>query len=626
MADQTLKHYKISQESNSYVLYRGSNSSNVELRDSKFDTIWDFVVNDMGSDLPVLVEFGPGQFNTRNGIALIRSNYCIRGSGKGITTIALTTNAPDETTIMGCFPTATATAYLLQSNATAGDLTLALDSGDAANLTSLDYIILRSDLAIDTEFSTRKQGELHRVKSVSGGTVTLSASNDGTHVYESYATSNNAAVDKLTMYHNITIEDLTVTDLDTSRGGGLNHGQTSWRYVRNLTIKNCQFRNMFYSAVQLWQTWDTMIAGCEFRDIKDISTSANTFYGVEIRGASINTTVTNCTFDNMRHGVTQGAGGSDVLAGRTRNITVTGNTFRGTYASHIDCHQGADGVTFSSNTCIGDDGSANAIQARSPATIIGNSIFGVLGKGIYLFGNASNSVVTGNYINGCTSGIYVGSSTESVRKLTITGNEIVGTGSGYPIHFTASATVHSGDSSIISGNNIHDNAVTSYGVVLDSCSNVMVSSNYIQASTASRILSTHTDGTSNTIIGNYCVGLGGTPFQAFSSSSTHILKDNFGYNMKGASGASVSTPYPNTTGNVQNYAASGGLSFPSSGVVYTNVHSPKIFTIYNGGATLSAIDINGIRVSGTSGSFYLQIGETIKVTHTSAPSSSVIIA
>jgi len=100
--------------------------------------------------------------------------------------------------------------------------------------------------------------------------------------------------------------------------------------------------------------------------------------------------------------------------------------------------------------------------------------------------------------------------------------------------------------------------------------------------------------------------------------TSHYIYGNVGYNL---ALTAVSTPFPASTGNVSNLA--GAQSFPTSTAVYTNIWSPKIFTIKGG--TVTVIAINGITTGLTAGSFKLDIGETISVTHSSNPTATVLI-
>lgn len=612
--------YYITNDSGIYNAHNGATNL-IDYSSSNLDTVISSIKSAISTN-PALIEFGPGNFTTTTGIQFLRGNLTVKGQGQGITNLLLSAAAADSTVLFGINPTNTATNYALTSNIAAGDLTIPISPSDSTHMVANDYFLVSSNLDIDTENPGRKQGDLYICQSVNTttGVVTIGSSGSGMDVRQAFTTANTSVIQRLiNFYENIVIEGISFRDLGTSRTSSLVTGQTTFQYIYNLTIKDCSFRDMFYAGIRFYQCWNVKVRGCDFRNINDVTPSSNTYYGTEIRGATTNVDIVNCTFHDMRHGVTQGAGGATVLAGQTRNINITGNSSSATTTAHFDFHQGAISVLISNNTCTGDDGAANAIQSRSPATISGNTIAGIKGKGISLFGAASGSVVIGNWITGCVNGIAIDT---GVTDCLISGNTITQTGSGYPIQTVATGGLHGGDNSIITGNYIYGNTTTTYGILMDSCSNVFISGNKIATQTAVRILTTVATGTNIVVQGNFLSGLGGTPFQNFIASSTHVIKDNFGYNMKGTGGATIATPFPTGAGNVTNTASTNAA--PDSATLYTNVTSPKTYTVTGG--TVSVIAINGVGTGLAQGAFNLGLGDTIMITYSVAPTVVVKIS
>jgi parallel beta helix pectate lyase-like protein len=321
--------------------------------------------------------------------------------------------------------------------------------------------------------------------------------------YEAYTIANTAKIAPLTnFYENIIFEGITITSAKTTMGAGLTGGQNEFRFIRNLQFIDVEFDNLYWSGCQLWNVWDASFIRCKFKKVS-VVTGSTPAYGCSIRGASINIKIEECEGDGNRHSVTQGAGAESPVngSGRTRNIVIDGNTFRNTTESHIDCHAGALGFTVSNNTCVSDDTNANAIQTRSPANIVGNTIQGVHGKGIYAYGaDATNSRISDNWIFGCTYGIFADL---GAHKLQINDNKIYGC-SIDGIFFNGIATDHAGDYSIIQGNQINDNA--SDGIEIDSAIGVDIDGNQIRGNAGSiRLL--NTDGTlaSNVIHNNHII-------------------------------------------------------------------------------------------------------------------------
>jgi len=442
--------YKINKLGSTY--YGFNTSTGYTKQSTSLDTVWTDMMTTISTN-PAIIEFGVGTFTTVTGLSFEKSNITVRGQGIGATIItADSSTGADSTSVFECDPTQSATAYPLLLDANAGDLVLTISSLDllASGIDAGDYILLYSSLSIDTEFTGRNQGELHKVISVSPftGEITIGTTNDGTHIYQTMTTANTAKVVKLTMYTNINIRGITFTDAAASRPTTFNAGAVVFRFVDNLSITNCQVRDAYNTGFFIGQCMNVRINDCHLKNMKDVTPSSNVFYGIAAKGATINMSVQNCSFDNMRHGFVQGAGNATYYAGTTRNVSVSGCTSVSTYASHFDCHQGCEGLSFVNNTMVGDDGAANGIQTRSPATITGNSIIGVLGKGISLFGNAHGSVISGNYIKGCTDGVYVD---RGVNKPVIDGNMITGgTRGGQFSRYSASVTISNASPGVVS--------------------------------------------------------------------------------------------------------------------------------------------------------------------------------
>lgn len=412
--------YYIANEGGTYKAYIGATGA-VLSSSADFDTVQQAVIADIGTDAAHVL-LGPGDFDTDEGFQFVSSNLLVEGAGVGVTNIRGNVGAGLDTT--GIFEhdnAQTATPYALTVDATLGDQQLTISSGDltASGIAVGDYIILYSSLGIDTEFTGRNQGEIHRVASVDTGTGVIGLGND--NVYQTTLISDTARVAKLTMRQNVTIRNMTVTDLATSRPS-THPGAFIMRFIDNLVVENVQVHDAYNTGVLVAQCLNAKTDTCDLRDMKDVSPTANTWYGIAAKGATNGLLVVNCTFDNMRHGFVQGAGNATFFAGITRNVSVVNCNSRRSATGHFDAHQACVGLTFVGNTCIGDDGGANGIQTRSQATIVGNTMVGIRGRGVSLFGGAHGSIIKGNIFVGCTDAWYVD---KGVNKPVISGNQIM---------------------------------------------------------------------------------------------------------------------------------------------------------------------------------------------------------
>lgn len=401
---------------------------------ASLDTVWAATITDSSTN-PASITFGAGNFVTISGLQVGRGNISVVGQGIGVTNIQgqAASTTLNSTPIFQDVPSQSGAARTLTVDALVGDQTLTMSAADAATFAVGDYILLTSNLSIDTEIAGRNQGEIHQLTGVNGatGVLTLGAAGTGSHVYQTMTVANGANVRKLNMYQNVSISGLTFTDLATSRPNTLGVGQTLFEFIVGLNIQNCQFYHLFNSGTQIYQSLNTNIVDNNFKIIQDVTPSANTYYGVQLRGATNGINVVGNTFQQMRHAVTQGAGSGTYLMGTTRDGTISGNASTDTTTAHFDLHQGAEGFTISNNTMTGDDGSANGIQSRSPVTIVGNSIIGIVGTGISIFGNGSGSLISGNDIKGALTGIQL---SNGVSKVNIIGNNIRNGGTGMSLN------------------------------------------------------------------------------------------------------------------------------------------------------------------------------------------------
>lgn len=407
----------MSNEGGVFKAYDGE-TGDVISSSAAFDTAMAALIAAIGSN-PAHVLLGPGTFTTAGGIAVSSSDLIIEGSGPGVTEIAADSGTGVDT--VGIFEhdvTQTGTPHAITVDATAGDLTLTMSAANSANYAAGDYIILYSSLGIDTEFTGRNQGEIHKLSAVDTGTGVLTI--DGEGIFETTLISDTARVAKLTMAENFTLKNLTITDLASSRPS-THPGPVLIRFVKNVLVENVQVKDAYNTGIQASQCWGVKVINCDLLNMKDVTPSANVYYGVAAKGATRDMIVSGCTFDKMRHGFVQGAGNATYFAGKTRNVTVVGCTSSRSITAHFDAHQACVGLTFDGNTCLGDDGGSNGIQTRSPATITGNVCIGIHGRGVSLFGGAHGSIVTGNDLRECTDGIYVDKGT---NKHVISGNQI----------------------------------------------------------------------------------------------------------------------------------------------------------------------------------------------------------
>ena len=230
-------------------------------------------------------------------------------------------------------------------------------------------------------------------------------------------------------------------------------------------------------------------------------------------------------------------------------------------------HAGSDGATITGNLIAG-------VQ----------SVAGTLGIGIHLDSSGtSRHTITGNVIKQCEGSAIRGEGGNN--DVVVSGNVIDGTNGVVP---DASVVFHSAERVTITGNKILNNQTGSPIGMKGSSKNWHIANNSFAQNNSDSPAPLSIDS---------------------------IVINNSGYNPVGV----IANPW-RTTGDLSNDG--GGSSDPVSGQVYTVRQSPKTIIITGGAVTEIAIDDTPTGLP--AGVFKLGIGETIAVTYSTTPTSSVV--
>lgn len=361
----------------------------------------------------------------------------------------------------------------LSANAAFNTTTISVSSADGLAAGDLIYIA-------DTQIwaDSTPQGEMQVIKSISGTTLTLTAKLVG-----SYATASAANIRKVNTAENIRLENVKLT------GKGAEQTGLYFDKARNTTLRSCVFDNFGTRLTRFTKSYAVSISNCAFSN----ADRSGYGYGVAISEGTHHVQVTNCTFDLMRHAVSQG--GSD---GVNRFVSVTNCTGTGIKDSFLDTHAESDFVNYSGNvaTFIEDNASDDAITLQGANAIVADNMFygtvrhGVLAQVQVNDGMTQDSPsisITGNQmLNGGTgSGVTLSTSSSGcvdLKNVVISNNAING--------FAARAVSISADNGNIEGLIITGNtaSMASNGVLLTSTSpntisGVVISNNYLAMDT-----------------------------------------------------------------------------------------------------------------------------------------------
>lgn len=296
-------------------------------------------------------------------------------------------------------------------------------------------------------------GEFVKVRGLSGTTITPYR-----RIYDDYASS--PVFYKPTLVRNIRLQGIRMV----GGGNGKDHVAFSAYLCENVTLEGCwssKFGDRHYQALR---SMNVRFASCH-AEHSDQSTGLA--YGFVIGNGCDRATITGCTGEDMRHGVTVGG-----EHGVDYNVAITGNTFANCTDAAIDTHSQARFVAITGNVC-GNDATEicqDGIVAQGVSvTISGNVVYGFDRAGILMQPScksasfAPHNTASGNIVNRCMAGAtdaygiaYENLSASSGGKLIVSGNDVeMGTAQGYGINVEIAAGGNHMNGVAITGNNVY---------------------------------------------------------------------------------------------------------------------------------------------------------------------------
>lgn len=315
-------------------------------------------------------------------------------------------------------------ALNLTANADVGDVSVEMDSGDAATLTAGDWVQITST---GDWYNTVNAAETIRVKSVSGTTVTFYR-----QLIFSYTTANTATVKKLTTVTNLKLEDVNVVMAHTSTQYGVNAA-----FAEDISFVNCKFTGFDTGGILFGTAINASVDGCVFNDGQAAASGVMTYL------SSTNVNVDNCSFNGVDYPVYIG---NNSTSGCCTNINVTN-------CNANDCLRGAFvgaavfvNVHDNNFICSSDNNSYGVYMTSPYGSVRGNTIRHAQNTGIYYEFNQSVSFATP------ADGDPV--STTATPWMHCSGNKI-SLSAGYGIYVAASSSTVD-----CYGLNINDNSIS----------------------------------------------------------------------------------------------------------------------------------------------------------------------
>lgn len=563
------------------------------------------------SQLPTtggLINLGTGTFFISQSVAnTSKSNIVIQGQGRGQTVIS--SSITSDNPIFDFEGSTTGNSLVLTANCTKGAVTATLSTGDASTLATGNYVLLRSNRIWDSSVNS-KTGEILKVLSVNTGTGVVTFVDP---VNDSYNTADSASMIKLAPLSNILFRDLTITSGagSSARTGG----SLFFRFVSDLSFDNIETSNLWWAAMQISSCWRIRMANVYIHDMNDpAGAAAQTHHGIVLNAATRDLALDDSSIVVTSNSVyAYGITGTN-SEGVVREIVVNNTTSRGACTAHFNFGQASELVELTNCTCIGEGpnvltAGAPGFIIQGPQTVVQNcNVLRTPGRGIYLGGLASGTIISGCQIEGVIAagnpgdGIYLDT---NIVAAIITGNRIQDC-------VAHGITGNTGNNDIVIQANVLKNCDGDAQIKLNG-TNVLVQGNRIRDGVLPLIMTGSAE-TWNIQDNDFSNNTSNVPTLIGTAS---LVENNTGYNPVGV----MTNPFTAGAGNITN--SSAAQAAPASGATYTCRYTEKSVTMLLG--TTSNITIDGLSIANPTGyaNFVMKPGETFSLTYTGGPSVKV---
>jgi len=555
-----------------------------------------------------------GTYPIKKTIRIATSNVQIQGEGMGITNVVADATTMTASPAIEVNNPAAGSPLMLRSDAKKGETRVMLSPSDAATLKAGDYILLLSKKPVDTEIPAKQAGEVKQVVAVDTTTGAITVDDQ---IFDTYSVLDSAAMARITMLHNVTLADFSITTQAPFFTG--TSGFTSFRFVDNLQIERVEAHHAYVAGIALLSVLNSKISDCYIHHIRDKQPPENVHYGIVVSAASQNISITGCRFSHTRHAVTTGGVSGNLENGVQRNIVISNCTSMAADTAHFDTHDPAENVSYVGCAAIGGVPAVQEVvgfQMRGAnSSIVGCSVLQAIGKGILMFhAGSGGATITGNVIAGVKSvsgtlGIGIHLDSSGTSRHTITGN-VIKQCEGSAIRGEGGNNDVVVNGNVIDGTNL---VVPDASIVFHGAERVTITGNKILNNQTGNPIGMKGSSKDWQIADNSFAQNNDDSPSPLSIDSTVI--NNSGYNPVGT----IANPW-RATGDLTNDGS--GSADPDSGRTYTVRQSPKTIVITDG--DVSEIEIDGTPTGLSAGVFKLGIGETIAVTYSSLPTSTVV--
>lgn len=380
--------WDVVQASNLTDYYAINNISGAKI--GPYDNCRDVVFNifastGITSSTPLRIRFGAGTWSIKtNAFFASRDNLWIEGVGKGQTIFHIDSSFTSDHGIK-LEGAASGSDLTASANTLIGSKTVTISS--TSTLAAGDYILLKTVKQIDSESSTRYQGEIHKIASVDSSTqLTLE-----TGVLNDYLTSDTFKVKKITMRKNNILSDVTVTSTVASNP---EKRTIQFRFIDGFRLKNVEVKDTWETGIAIRSGLNGIVDDVV---VDNIQGSSSIRYGVGIFAACRNIVINNgISRGKMRHSVSQTALTGTDDEGAPHSIITNNFVSENATQAHFDTHEGGRNIIFNNCSAVGGtapDSSTTVYgyQTRSENTIFNNCMAdGVIGAAFYIKGTKAN--------------------------------------------------------------------------------------------------------------------------------------------------------------------------------------------------------------------------------------------
>lgn len=354
-------------------------------------------------------------------------------------------------------------------NQAAGANTISLPTGEgAAGAWAVDDLIMLESETVDINQTTDTFAkELHKVRGVSGDTLTI----DGALIW-AHTTANSAKYSKVTPKKNITIKNFNATNNSVSANYGYS---IRFDYCENIKLKNVHLYNCG-GGIPLYDVYGFNIDNITIEHVTDFAGARVAYgYGIFAASTACHGHISNFTAHDLRHAFTTiYEQRSTEFWGSPRHITLEncfGDAAGSSDSTAIwDTHQAGYDITFSNVVAQGGKTSVTAgFQLRCPVTLINCKALQCGARGINAADGSEGSQIIGGEFAYC-----------ETNGVTTRGGYLI---SDVHVHHNGSAGVVTvGDNVMVRDCYIHDNG--SYGIQYSSGGNPIYEHNTIYFTTA----------------------------------------------------------------------------------------------------------------------------------------------